>query len=116
QMTAVIKPPPLRPAVEGGYTLDNFDIDEAAGTITCPAGVTVAITPGRVGYFKSHCDRCWLRHRATPATGGRTITLPPHHDLLTAARAHATTDEFAEPYRRHRPMIERTIAALVPGR
>ena len=31
-MCAVIKPPPLRPAVEGGYTLDDFAIDETAGT------------------------------------------------------------------------------------
>jgi IS5 family transposase len=113
QMTAIIKPPPLRPAVEGGYTLDDFDIDEPAGTITCPAGVTVAITPGRVGYFKSHCESCWLRHRCTTAAGGRTITLHPHHGLLAAARAQTGTDEFTDPYRRHRPMIERTIAWLV---
>jgi len=37
----VIKPLPLRPAVEGGFTLDDFEIDEAESTITCPAGVTV---------------------------------------------------------------------------
>jgi hypothetical protein len=43
-MTAVIKPPPLRPAVEGGYTLDDFAIDEPARTVTCPAGVTVGLT------------------------------------------------------------------------
>jgi IS5 family transposase len=57
-MTAVIKPPPLRPAVEGGYTLDDFDIDETAGIVTCPAGIAVALTPARVAYFKSHCDSC----------------------------------------------------------
>jgi IS5 family transposase len=113
QMTAVIKPPPLRPAVEGGYTLDDFDIDEPAGTITCPAGITVTITPARIGYFKRHCDGCRLRHRCTTAAGGRTITLHPHHGLLAAARAQACTDEFQDPYRRHRPMIERTIAWLV---
>jgi hypothetical protein len=112
-MTAVIKPPPLRPAVEGGYTLDDFDIDETAGTVTCPAGVTVALTPARVGYFKTNCDNCQLRQRCTTSAAGRTITLHPHHGLLAAARAHATSDEFADPYRRHRPMIERTIAWLV---
>jgi DDE family transposase/transposase-like protein DUF772 len=112
-MTAVIKPPPLRPPVEGGYTLDDFDIDETTGTITCPAGITVAITPARIGYFKRHCNDCRLRHRCTTAAGGRTITLHPHHALLTAARAHAMTDEFQDTYRRHRPMIERTIAWLV---
>jgi IS5 family transposase len=34
--TPVIKPWPLRPAVEGGFTLDDFSVDEAAGTVTCP--------------------------------------------------------------------------------
>ena len=34
----VIKPGPLRPAVPGGFTIDDFTIDEQAGTVTCPAG------------------------------------------------------------------------------
>ena len=36
----VIKPGPLRPAVPGGFTLDDFAIDEEHGTVTCPAGIT----------------------------------------------------------------------------
>ncbi len=35
-----IKPWPLRPAVPGGFTLDDFTHDTAAGTLTCPAGIT----------------------------------------------------------------------------
>ena len=35
----VIKPGPLRPAVPGGFTLDDFTVDEQAGTVTCPAGL-----------------------------------------------------------------------------
>jgi hypothetical protein len=112
-MTATIKAPPLRPAVEGGYSVDDFAIDGAAGSVTCPAGITVTITPARVAYFKRHCNNCKLRHRCTTATGGRTITLHPHHDLLAAARAHANTDAFHTSYRQHRPMIERSIAWLV---
>ncbi|MEN3269183.1 MAG: hypothetical protein V7646_6077 [Pseudonocardia sp.] len=34
--TAIIKPAPLRPAVDGGFTTDDFTVDEAAGTATCP--------------------------------------------------------------------------------
>jgi hypothetical protein len=52
-MTAVIKPPPLRPAVEAGYILDDFAIDETAGTVTCPAGITVQITARRNARFGS---------------------------------------------------------------
>ena len=37
---AVIKPWPLLPAVEGGFTADDFVVDTATGTVTCPAGVT----------------------------------------------------------------------------
>jgi hypothetical protein len=33
---AVIKPPPLQPAVEGGYTLDDFAIDEPAAPSPAP--------------------------------------------------------------------------------
>src|ERR1700733_9129 len=34
----VIKPPPLRPAVPGGFTIDDFTVDGQAGKVTCPAG------------------------------------------------------------------------------
>jgi IS5 family transposase len=115
EMTATIKPPPLRPAVPGGYTLDDFAIDETAGTVTCPAGITVTITPARAARFGRRCDGCQLRDRCTTATGGRIIELHPHHDLLAAARVHAATDTFQATYRQHRPLIERTIAWLVRG-
>lgn len=39
--------------------------------------------------------------------------LHPHHGLLAAARVFATTDAFTHTYRRHRPMVERSIAWLV---
>jgi IS5 family transposase len=114
-MTAVIKPPPLRPAVEGGYTLDDFTIDHATGTVTCPAGITVTITPRGSARFGRRCADCALRSRCTTATRGRVIDLHPHHALLAAARANAPTDAFTSPYRQHRPMVERSIAWLVRG-
>src|SRR5262249_38720461 len=43
----VIKPPVLRPAVPGGFSVDDFDIDTAAGTVTCPAGHVVTIRASR---------------------------------------------------------------------
>jgi hypothetical protein len=114
-MTAVIKPPPLRPAVEDGYTLDHFGIDEDAGTVTCPAGVTVQITARRRARFGRHCASCPLQSRCTTAARGRVIVLHPHHALLAAARAFAATDAFDDTYRCHRPMVERSIAWLVRG-
>jgi Transposase DDE domain/Transposase domain (DUF772) len=115
EMCAVIKPPPLRPAVEGGYTLDDFAIDHTAGTVTCPAGITVQITARRRARFGRHCATCPSRQRCTTAKRGRVIVLHPHHALLAAARAFAATDAFGDTYRQHRPMVERSIAWLVRG-
>jgi hypothetical protein len=41
----VIKPWPLQAAAPGGFTLDDFVIDEQAGSASCPNGVTRPITP-----------------------------------------------------------------------
>lgn len=115
RLEATIKPMPLRPAVDGGFTLDDFDICEDQGTVTCPAGVTVTLSPRRRARFGAHCTGCPLRRRCTKSRAGRVIALHPNHRLLAAARAQADTDEFAAVYRQHRPMIERTIAWLVRG-
>ncbi len=109
---ATIKPPPLRPAIEGGYTLDDFTIDRKANTITCPEGITVTLTTKGRARFGAHCAACPVRAQCTNAKAGRVIVLHEHHDLLAAARRHATTEEFDETYRQHRPMIERTLAWL----
>jgi IS5 family transposase len=113
-MTAVIKPPPLRPAVAGGHTIDDFEIDLDAATATCVAGITVRITAARVARFGANCATCALRSLCTTATHGRVLTLHPHHELLAAARVFATTNEFDTTYRR-RPMVERSLAWLVRG-
>jgi IS5 family transposase len=113
KMTAVIKPPPLRPAVGGGYTLDDFTFDFDAGTVTCPEDITVTITKSGSARFGSHCLTCPVRSKCTTAARGRVIALHPHHRLLAAARVFANTDAFYDTYRQHRPMIERTIAWLV---
>src|ERR1700754_194832 len=65
------KPWPLRPAVTGGFTIDEFSVDEAAGTVTCPNQVTRAMTRTRNVIFRSACGGCSLRARChTSATGG----------------------------------------------
>jgi IS5 family transposase len=113
--TAVIKPPPLRPAVEGGFDLDDFEIDEEAGTMTCPAGIVVTLSAKRRARFGANCRTCPLRRRCTTAKAGRVIVLHPHHRHLVAARAKARTEDFDTVYRRWRPMVERTLAWLTRG-
>ena len=113
--TATIKPPPLRPAVPGGFTLDDFELDDEAGTLTCPAGVTVTLTTKGRADFGANCATCPLRRLCTNAKDGRVVVLHPHHRLLAAARAQAATDEFDAVYRRWRPMVERSLAWLTRG-
>ena len=113
EMTAVIKPPPIQTAVDGGYSIDDFDIDTDAGTVTCPDRITVTISPKATARFGRHCRTCPVRARCTTAKDGRTIKIHPHHQLLKAARKQARTDSFDHDYRRWRPMAERSIAWLV---
>ncbi len=67
--TAVIKPPPLRPAVPGGFDLDDFDIDEEAGTVTCPTGVVVTLSAKRRASFGANCRACPLRRQCNHGQG-----------------------------------------------
>jgi hypothetical protein len=112
--TAVIKPAPLRPAVPGGFTLDDFVVDQTAETVTCPNGLTRPITAGRTVTFGAACRGCPLRARCTTAKAGRSLTLHPHDALLRQARRDwAHHPDLRETYRRHRPMVERSIAWLI---
>ena len=105
----VIKPKPLRPAVPGGFTLDDFTISEDDGTVTCPAGITRPMSPARTVTFGAACAGCPLRERCTTARDGRSMTIHPHEGLLRAARAQSRTAEFKRAYPT-RSMIERVIA------
>jgi hypothetical protein len=105
----MIKPGPLRPAVPGGFTLDDFTISEAQGTVTCPAGITRPMSPKRTVTFGAACGGCLLRNRCTTAKDGRSMSIHPHEGLLRAARAQARTPQFKQAYPA-RSAIERIIA------
>jgi DDE family transposase/transposase-like protein DUF772 len=112
--TAVIKPAPLRPAVAGGLTLDDFTVDETAATVTCPNGVTRSITSRRHVTFGAACRHCPLRARCTTSHRGRKLQLHDHDALLRQARHDwADNPDLREVYRQHRPMVERSIAWLI---
>jgi hypothetical protein len=113
--TAVIKPWPLRPAVAGGFTLDDFSVNETAGTATCPHGVTRRISRTRIVTFGAACRGCPLRPRCTHERNGRRLKLHQHEQLRRAHRARAADPDFQATYRRHRPMVERSIAWLTRG-
>jgi hypothetical protein len=101
----VIKPAPLRPAVPGGLTADDFTIDEQAGTVTWPNGVTRPMSKTRTVTFGTACTGCPLRPRCTTAKDGRSMSIHPHEGLLRAARA----PQFKQAYPT-RSVIERVIS------
>jgi len=112
--TATIKPIPLSSAIVGGFVIDDFAVDLEAMTATCPNGITVTISArSRQARFGRRCHGCPLQQRCTRSAAGKVLTINEHHDLLAAARAHALTPAFTDPYRQHRPMVERSIAWLV---
>lgn len=118
--TPVIKPPPLRPAIPGGFTIGDFTIDSEAGTVTCPAGHTAALgrrhaDGARLAQFKALCQGCPLRQRCTTSKTGRVLRVHPQYALLAAARRAAADPAWQAEYRRWRPPVERAIAWLVSG-
>jgi hypothetical protein len=114
---AVIKPKPVAPAVPGGFTREDFTVDEQAGTVTCPAGITRAIPPARHVVFGAACSACPLRSRCTTSKSGRVLSLHPLDHLLRAARAAWAADPgLREDYRTHRPNVERVIAQVATFR
>jgi hypothetical protein len=112
--TPVIKPGPLRPAVEGGFTIDDFTVDHQTGTVTCPNSITRKITAKGNATFGVACRGCPLRERCTTNKTGRTVQLHPQDAVLRQARRDwAAHTELRDTYRQHRPMVERSIAWLI---
>jgi hypothetical protein len=110
---AVIKPMPLRAPVEGGFTVDDFTVDERAGTVTCPNNITRPISRTRVATFGVLCRDCPLRSQCTTSKTGRKIVLHQRDDLLRQARRDwADKPEPRERYRKFRPNVERVISQI----
>lgn len=110
---AAIKPFPTAGRSQGRFGRDDFSVEEATGTATCPAGHTVTISAKRTADFRSSCRTCPLRPRCTTSMRGKKLTLHPHDALLVESRRAWRDGDFAEDYRQFRPMVERSIAWLV---
>ncbi|MDJ0315380.1 hypothetical protein [Arthrobacter sp. H35-D1] len=74
---ALVKPKPLRPAVPGGYDLDDFTLDEENNTLTCLAGEVRTISAKGNVNFGAACKACPLREMCTTAKGGRKVVYYP---------------------------------------
>jgi len=112
---ALLKPWPLKPAVEGGFTIDDYSYDPDANTLTCPAGVTRKVSDQGRATFKTACRECPMRQQCTTAAAGRVVLLGEHHQLQREHRKRAADEGFQAVYKQHRPMVERSIAWLTRG-
>ena len=101
----------------GRFTKDRFDVDLLSGTVTCPAGTTVAIRARGDGSgtaaFGTACHGCALRGRCTGAAGGRTVRISANEAVLAASRARQQDPAWRNDYRAVRPKVERKLAHLV---
>lgn len=89
-------------------------MDEAAGLVTCPNGVSRRITAKRHVTFGVACRGCPLRQRCTTNKTGRSLALHPRDALLRQARQDwRDNEDLRGVYRQHRPMVERSISWLI---
>jgi hypothetical protein len=112
--------PPVAPG--GQFTKDAFTIDLQAGTVTCPAKVTISMRPTQhqrhaaVAKFGAACTRCPLATDCTSSPAGRTITISPHEAQLARARTAQTDPAWQADYKATRPKVERKIGHLMRRR
>jgi hypothetical protein len=109
------------PTAPGGrFAKDQFRIDLQAQTVTCPAGVTVAIRPARRGggraRFGVACSVCPLRQACTSSRRGRVVAVHLHEATLAAARTRQRDPAWLADYRATRPKVERKLAHLLRRR
>jgi hypothetical protein len=109
------------PTAPGGrFAKDQFRIDLQAQTVTCPARVTVAISPARRGggraRFGVACRICPLRQACTSSLRGRVVAVHPREAELAAARVRQRDPAWLADYRATRPKVEPKLAHLLRRR
>jgi Transposase DDE domain/Transposase domain (DUF772) len=94
----------------GRYGKDQFRLDFAARTLTCPARVTMPFRPGTTVQFpKDTCAVCPLRARCTSSPSGRSVAIHPDEALLAELRQRQATPAGRAKLR-ERVAVEHTLA------
>ena len=94
----VLKPWPLRPAVPGGFTLDDFTHDRrTAGTLTCPAGVTRPVTKAGNAVSFGSPARLPAAQRCTTAKAAARSMVHEHHLLQREHRTPSRRTKTSRP-------------------
>lgn len=115
----------------GRFTKEDFEIDEASGEMTCPAGHRAKrrkrhrrwrgerVPVGHYRWDPEVCETCPLRDQCLKPRKegdnrprGRTVSEHPEEELLREARRESKTLEFRENYR-PRVRAEHRLARLL---
>lgn len=104
-------------APSGHFGKDAFEIDLAANTVRCPAGLLVRIRAkpdgGGLASFGVACAGCSMRSSCTDGKEGRGIRIHPKEATLQRSRARQSSATWKTQYRATRPKVERKLAHLV---
>jgi IS5 family transposase len=107
-------------APDGRYTKDNFTIDLARDTVTCPAGQLVQIRRNKdgsgVASFGARCGKCPRADSCTKSKEGRNVTVNQREHLLQRARAEQKSTAWRTGYKATRPKVERKLSHLMRRR
>lgn len=122
QMAVFVPPYKRGGAKEGCFGAEAFALDEATGTLRCPAGqetTSRTYTKARSGYTyyyrKSQCGTCPLRdHCLGPGStvSRRTVAKSDYEMAYTRAQEVAQSEPYRQARRQH-PRVERKIADLI---
>jgi transposase len=114
--------PPKEVPPTGFFTPEQFTLDAAGTTLTCPAGQTTdrrrpsyRDTGWQYRFSQPACAACPLQQQCLPRlpqSTGRVVTKSHYEREYQAARARAQTEAY-QAVRREHPAIERKLGEMV---
>ncbi len=112
----ILSKPPTPPRMKGGrFSKRDFDIDMERRAVTCPAGVSQAISGtaerAYAAFSAKTCGGCTLAEQCLPKSGRRVVSLHRHEALHQAMAAELATPR-GRAARRERVRVEHALARL----
>ena len=111
----ICRPWKINRNTKGNFSKADFRLNMRAMTITCPAGQTESISPGRPVEFEPEtCCHCPLRTQCTASSveHGRTVSIGENERLQQRLRKQAATPAGRSRLR-ERVVVEHKLAHVV---